>query len=90
MLSELTGLTPLYPLNSSFFQQMATIPLPRMHDLAELKIRLLEEYKIEIPCIDWNNHHYLRMSIQAYNSSDDVDRLISALNTLLPLLKLNE
>lgn len=89
-LSELTGLTPLYPLDSSFFQQMATIPLPQMHDLAELKYRLLEEYKIEIPCIEWNNHHYLRMSIQAYNSDEDVARLLSALLTLLPLLRLND
>jgi len=90
MLSELTGLTPLYPLDSPFFQQMATIPLPRMSDLTGFKQRLLEDYKIEIPCIDWNNHHYLRMSIQAYNSSEDVDRLISALITLLPLLRRNE
>jgi isopenicillin-N epimerase len=84
---EITGLPPLYPLESDFYQQMATIPIPQVSDLVELKNRLYSDYKIEIPCLDWEKHHYLRLSIQGYNSGDDIDKLVKAIKVLLPTMK---
>jgi isopenicillin-N epimerase len=83
-IGKLTGLSPLYPIISNFYQQMATIPIPRIKNLEDLKYRLLSEYRIEIPYIEWENHHYLRLSIQGYNTPSDVDQLLAALNNLLP------
>jgi isopenicillin-N epimerase len=84
---DLTGLSPLYPLDSNLYQQMGTFPIPKMRDLNELKNKLYEEYKIEIPCIEWNGQHYIRLSIQGYNSKADIDQLVHALVRLIPALK---
>ncbi len=81
-----TGLAPLYPLDSDFYYQMGTIPIPNVRDLSELKCRLYNDYKIEIPCIDWNNRHFLRLSVQGYNSKHDISLLENALFKLLPEL----
>lgn len=81
---EITGLSPLYPLGSNFYHQMCTIPIPNVRDINELKTRLYTQYKIEIPCLEWNNHHFLRLSVQGYNTADDIEQLVNALRTLLP------
>jgi isopenicillin-N epimerase len=81
-----TRLPPLYPLESDFYYQMGTIPIPQVRDINELKSHLYNDYKIEIPCIEWNNRHFLRLSVQGYNSEDDIDKLVSALSKLLPNL----
>ena len=60
-ISDFTGLIPLYSIDLDLFHQMATIPIPRINNLQELKFRLLSEYKIEIPYIDWENRHFLRL-----------------------------
>ena len=83
----ITGLPSLYPLDSEFYQQMATIPIPLVKDLSELKNRLYSDYKIEIPCIEWEYQHYLRLSVQGYNTIDDIDKLVVALQVLLPTMK---
>jgi isopenicillin-N epimerase len=87
MMSDLTNLPPLYPLESNLYQQMGTIPLPQMRDLTELKRRLYADYMIEIPVIDWNRHHYLRLSVQGYNSEHDIDIFANAMTELLPLMQ---
>jgi isopenicillin-N epimerase len=85
-INDYTGLSPLYSLDSDFYYQMGTIPIPKVRDLIQLKNRLYDEYKIEIPCIEWNNRHFLRLSVQGYNSEEDIDLLINALIRLLPVM----
>ena len=80
---DLTGLPPLYPTDSDFYSQMGIAPLPPS-DLTVLKARLYDEYKIEVPLIQWQERHFVRISIQAYNTQADVDALLEALKTLLP------
>ncbi|HEU4745417.1 MAG TPA: aminotransferase class V-fold PLP-dependent enzyme, partial [Anaerolineales bacterium] len=80
---ELTQLPPLYPLDSVFYSQMGIAPLPRCN-LAVLKARLYDEYKIEIPLTEWQDQHFVRISIQGYNTQADVDALVGALRILLP------
>jgi isopenicillin-N epimerase len=62
---------------------MAIAPLPVEVDLTVLKARLYDEYRIEVPLIEWNGRKFVRISIQAYNTPEDVDVLLSALGALL-------
>ncbi len=80
---DLVKMPPLYPLDGSFFSQMAIAPLPPDVDLAVLKSRLYEEYKVEVPLIYWQDRKFVRISIQGYNSPDDVDALVSGLGRFL-------
>jgi isopenicillin-N epimerase len=82
---NLTGITPLHASRRSetWFAQMAAAPLPADTDITALKIRLYDEYKIEVPLISWNNHKLIRVSVQGYNTKKDIHRLLHALSTLL-------
>lgn len=81
--AALTGLPPLTPDDAAWFTQMSALPLLSC-DLDELKRRLYDEYRVEIPVIRWNERYFVRLSIQGYNTRNDVDTLIDALRRLLP------
>jgi isopenicillin-N epimerase len=79
----LTGITELAPLSSeAYFGQMVTVPLPPCNPEA-LKIQLYEQYRIEIPTMTWKDQQYTRISIQAYNTPQDVEALVNALRETL-------
>jgi isopenicillin-N epimerase len=80
--SRLTGIPPSYP-DDDDYCQMAVARLPILGDLAEFKARLYREYRIEVPCIEWQDQQFIRLSLQAYNHAEDVDALVGALTTLL-------
>ncbi|MCA9918089.1 MAG: aminotransferase class V-fold PLP-dependent enzyme [Anaerolineales bacterium] len=81
----LTGLPSVYPASGAgFYHQMATIPLPQLADAVAFKAALLEQFKVEVPIVTWNGRHYIRVSVQAYNTRADIDTLLEALATLLP------
>ena len=61
---------------------MASIPLPIL-DADTFKKKLLEKYNIQVPVFKWEGNSYLRYSIQAYNSDDDLKKLFSAVKKLL-------
>lgn len=89
-LQELTGLPSAYALSEQpGFQpctlppQLAIAPLPQSADIVTLKARLYDEFHIEIPLIEWNGHKFMRISVQAYNSEDDIDALVEGLKILL-------
>ena len=80
---DLTQRPLLYPLDSDFYSQMGIAPLPNC-DAAILKSRLYDEYKIEVPLTQWGDRQFIRISIQGYNTQEDVDLLLGALEVLLP------
>jgi len=80
---EITNMPPLYPLNSDLYSQMAVAPIPQS-DLSTLKRKLYDEYKVEVPLIQWQDKQFVRVSVQGYNSQEDIDILIDALQMLLP------
>jgi isopenicillin-N epimerase len=82
-LLDLTGLTPPAPDSPEWFAQMFTAPLPPCN-AEELKRRLYDEYLVEVPITTWNGSHFVRVSIQGYNTREDLDRLVEALVVLLP------
>lgn len=81
---DLTGLAPLYPDDAGFYHQLAIAPLPPVTDLQALKAALYDEYRVEIPLTQLQNKQFIRTSIQAYNTQEDVDTLLKALTDLLP------
>jgi isopenicillin-N epimerase len=80
---DLVKMPPLYPLDSDFYNQMAIAPLPQSN-LEVLKSRLYDEYKIEVPLIQWQERQFVRISVQGYNTQEDLDALVKALQLLLP------
>ncbi len=82
-IEELTGLPAICPDSPEWYTQMAAFPLPPC-DGPAFQRRLYEEYHVEVPVMDWNGRHYLRVSVQGYNTPEDVEALIAALRALLP------
>lgn len=80
---DLTGLAPLHSDPETWFAQMIVAALPADTDLVALKTRLYDEYRIEIPVIQWNERKLIRLSVQGYNSHKDMDALLFALKKLL-------
>ncbi len=81
---DLVKMPPLYPLDGSFFSQMAIAPLPPEADLTILKARLYDEHQVEVPLMRWNDRKFVRISVQGYNVLEDLDALTRGLECLLP------
>ena len=63
--------------------QMVALPLPPC-DAQAVQRRLYDQFRIEVPVTTWNGRHFVRISIQGYNTQADVDALVEALRVLLP------
>jgi isopenicillin-N epimerase len=89
-IAALSGLPQIAPVVSPegwrWFRQMAVAPLPAGIDGAELKRRLYDEYRVEIPITRWGDQPFIRASFQGYNTRDDLEALLTALERLLPEL----
>jgi isopenicillin-N epimerase len=87
-IGELTGLPSPYAEHDGVYPRMApqmgVARLPRIDDLPAFKERLRKDYRIEVPCIEWKNRHFIRVSVQGYNTQTDIDRLLCALESLPP------
>jgi isopenicillin-N epimerase len=81
-LNELTGLEPVYT-SDSFYHQLAITPLPKIADLTVLKNKLYADYRIEMPLTEYKGQQFARISVQGYNTAEDLDALVSALAKLL-------
>jgi isopenicillin-N epimerase len=86
-IGALTGLPPICPDSREAFVQMATVRLPLTDtSLAALKAfqaRLYDEHRVEVPVFAWNGQPMLRVSVQGYNSQEDTNALITALESML-------
>lgn len=83
-IADLTGIPPLSPDSPAWFAQMMAAPIPEC-DMDELKRRLYDEFRIEVPVFPWNGLNIVRASFQGYNTHEDADRLLEALARLLPV-----
>ncbi len=86
---DLLHTKPLCPITEEFLGQMASIPIRTSKPL-ELKELLYKKYKIQIPVMPLNGNIYLRYSINAYNSQDDLDVLHQALTDIIQTTDLIE
>ena len=62
---------------------MAAFLLPAC-DGAALKRRLYDEYRVEVPITEWGDKQLVRVSVQGYNTAEDIAALVRALADLLP------
>jgi len=83
-IDKLTGLESVYSDRATPFVQMAVVRLPRVREISVFQRELLQKYRIEVPCIDWNGQHFIRISVQGYNTEADLDALVTAMDALLP------
>ncbi len=83
-IDQLTGLDSVYPDQPDSFAQMAVARLPLLKDPAIFQRQLWQQYRIEVPVIQWNDQHFVRISVQAYNTAADLESLVAALAVLLP------
>ncbi len=78
----LLNATPLCPVTDDFIAQLYSINLKinapgKLHDL------LYEKYKIDVPLMFHGDQIYLRYSVQAFNSNEDLDKLYAALGEII-------
>jgi isopenicillin-N epimerase len=59
------------------YGQMAVLPVPHA-DAERLRRRLWQESRIEIPVTQHGGRTFVRLSLQGYNTPDDVERLLAA------------
>jgi isopenicillin-N epimerase len=87
-IAALSGLAQVVPVESPdgycWFRQMAIAPLSEGIDGKALKRRLYDEYRVEVPITSWDEKSFIRVSFQGYNTRDDLEALMTALEELLP------
>ena len=77
---EINQLLKKDPISSDdFIGQMSSIPMDS-NDIIQDQIEFYVKYKIQIPFIKWNDKEFFRISIQVYNSKEDVFKLLEALD----------
>ncbi|OJW84592.1 MAG: penicillin epimerase [Bacteroidetes bacterium 46-16] len=79
---ELLGSKPLCPVTDDFLGQMCSIPIKTAAP-EQLQRHLFEHYKIEVPVMRQDEQIFLRYSINAFNTQDDLDRLYEAISEII-------
>lgn len=80
-LLEQFDLQPLQPESPAWYAQMVVIPLPKQ-DAGAVYQRLLDEYRVEVPVFPVQGRLLTRLSIQAYNTREQVDYFVEALRAI--------
>ena len=75
---KLLHVETLAPISDEFLVQLYSVPIKTKEPL-EFKKILYDKYKIEIPVMQLEDKIFLRYSIQAFNSQEDLDILYNAL-----------
>ena len=67
--------------DNQFIGQMSAIEI-KCEDSIKVIKKLYEDFKIVVPIVKWEDKMLLRFSIQAYNSMEDIEKLIFAIKKL--------
>ena len=82
-ITKITGVQPYHPELPEWSGQVVCAQLPRHVDADWLKNELRFTYDIEVSTDVFRNWPRIRVSIQGYNTIDDVERLLHAVKQLL-------
>jgi isopenicillin-N epimerase len=77
-LCRLLSAVPLAPLHDDFIGQMFSAEI-NTAEPEKLQRHLYETYQIEIPVMRHGSKNYLRYSVNAFNTQEELDRLFAAL-----------
>ena len=69
--------------NAFTAKQMSSFFLKLSDDPVKDQLEFYRKYKIQVPFISWNNQTLFRISIQVYNTKQDIYKLIQALKAYL-------
>jgi isopenicillin-N epimerase len=72
---------PLAPLEDDYIQQLFAAEI-KTTEPEKLHALFFEKYKIQIPVMPHSNKVYLRYSINAFNSQQDLDILFAAISDI--------
>lgn len=73
---------PLAPLTDDYILQLVSFKLPTT-EAEKVKATLFNDYRIEVPVMRQGKDVYLRYSINAFNTQEDLDRLYEALRVIV-------
>ena len=74
--------TPSIYESADWIHQMVSHPLPKNAPI-DIKKRLWEEYRIEIPVFQWCDQRYIRVSCNIYNNTQQMEYLLNVLRSLI-------
>ena len=78
--NEINKLLKKEPISDErFLGQMSSIPI-ESNDILVDQTEFYSKYNIQIPMFKWNDKKFFRISIQAYNTKEDIFRLLEALD----------
>jgi len=82
VLNEITGHAPIAPVDDDFTAQMYSAEIDttnpqQLHDI------LFHDHKIQVPVMPHGDKCYIRYSVNAFNTQEDLDRLFAALKKIL-------
>lgn len=80
-LAALLETEPLAPIDEAFIGQMCSLSI-QCQDPIALKRKLYDDHQIEIPIMSHGKHVFIRFSIQAFNTAEDMEKLHLALMQL--------
>ncbi len=80
-LNSIIGSTPLSPLDSDFIGLLGSVKINTINSF-KLKNTLYQEFKIEIPVMQHNEHTFLRFSYHPLNTDADMQRLFEVVDCL--------
>lgn len=78
---ELLKVKPLAPVTDDFIAQLYSTEI-KTSEPEKLKAVLFNEYAIEVPVMRHGDKVYLRYSINAFNTQEDLDKLFAAIKTI--------
>jgi isopenicillin-N epimerase len=79
---EMTGLEMVAPDAATWFSQMFVARLP-LESWERIREAMWPEFKIEVPVFPWEGYAFVRVSVQGYNTPDDMERLLGAIEKYL-------
>jgi isopenicillin-N epimerase len=79
---DLVGSKPICPITDEFLGQMCSIPI-KTKAPEQLQRHLFEQYKIEVPVMRQDEKIFLRYSVNAFNSQNDLDKLYAAMEEVV-------
>jgi isopenicillin-N epimerase len=82
-IESLTGKPSIYGNHLDQAVQLGAALLPQESHPEELQAWLYRNYRIEIPVIQWSDQWLIRPSVQGYNTQEDLDLLLEAIEVYL-------